>query len=35
MKYAEQHKLRIPEDVAVIGFDDVRGAKLFIQNSLH
>lgn len=27
MKYAEQHKLRIPEDVAVIGFDDVDGAK--------
>ncbi|MEX0720891.1 MAG: LacI family DNA-binding transcriptional regulator [Balneolaceae bacterium] len=27
MKYAEQKKIKIPEEVAVIGFDDVEGAK--------
>ena len=27
IKYAEQKKIRIPEDLAVIGFDDVDGAK--------
>lgn len=27
MKYAEQHKIKVPEEVAVVGFDDVEGAK--------
>tara|TARA_R110000868_G_scaffold396971_4_gene669476 strand:+ start:4730 stop:5776 length:1047 start_codon:yes stop_codon:yes gene_type:complete len=27
MKYAEQHHIKVPEDIAVVGFDDVDGAK--------
>tara|TARA_R110002124_G_scaffold120157_3_gene278040 strand:+ start:25720 stop:26766 length:1047 start_codon:yes stop_codon:yes gene_type:complete len=27
MKYAEQQNIKVPEDIAVIGFDDVEGAK--------
>ena len=27
MKYAEQHGVKIPEDIAIVGFDDVDGAK--------
>lgn len=27
IKYAEQHNIKVPEDIAVVGFDDVDGAK--------
>lgn len=27
IKYAEQHKIKVPEELAIVGFDDVEGAK--------